>query len=370
MLSSTLAAVAAPADRYEISRWVRKTQSGTPLGLSPYLKSMAGYPDKVGTDVIVAMDLADVVSAAEIREYLADSTVLGKRDGDLEAIAQTLVSIQGVTLGIRITDRPVAKLRIDFARDASVLEGISKALILQVLSDSGGMIDDLEQWTPEVRGNTVYLGGVLSLSGLRRVLSLVDPPLPPLQEPDPVPSSASTTPEPVNPKALPSQRHFREVQKLVTDVKRPDSTTIKTTGQYALWLDRYARKIDQLPILNVDSDLLDYGAKVASTFRQLATGFRKVGTYAATKSQNPSVRLHSPYYGITSTYAHRGRWGVSRGAHAGIYWQFSPGPSAATIAKRVGRAGAAQQEAGTMAQLDDETARIRRLMTERYQIEF
>ena len=59
------------------------------------------------------------------------------------------------------------------------------------------MIDDFEKWDVSLSGKTVYLGGSLSPTGLRRVLSLVDPPNLPVSKPEPSADlpSAKVSPE-------------------------------------------------------------------------------------------------------------------------------------------------------------------------------
>ena len=43
-----------------------------------------------------------------------------------------------------------------------------------------------------------------------------------------------------------------------------------------LWFEKTARKIDGLPILNVDEELLAFGGSLSKTLRQMAEGFRNV----------------------------------------------------------------------------------------------
>jgi hypothetical protein len=44
-----------------------------------------------------------------------------------------------------------------------------------------------------------------------------------------------------------------------------------------VWIERYGRKVDALPILNVDDDLLAWGARVGETFRTMARAERASG---------------------------------------------------------------------------------------------
>jgi hypothetical protein len=335
---------------------------------------MATYPDEVGTDIVVALDLAYAVSPAEVREYLDQSKAADGANVDLDSLSQLVAGIRGAALGIRIVDAPVGELRIEFARDATILAPLAKALVLEILADTGATVDDFYDWDGEVQGNMMYLRGPLSIRGLRRILSLVDLPTPPLETPEPrspQPSPGESEPaapaeSQVDSTAAASLRHFRSVSALMDDVLKPPRGTIKTMGQYALWLDRFSRKIDQLPIRNVDKDLLDYSAEVAATLRAVADGYRGVGIYAGALSRNPTIQ----YVGPAVDNAYFRSYGYRYGNYAQRYHYYTRGPSPSKVAERRGKAQAVASEADIVRQLEDQRAQIRRLMTERYDIEF
>ena len=70
-----------------------------------------------------------------------------------------------------------------------------------------------------------------------------------------------------------------------------------------VWYDNYARKIDNLPILNVDPYLLDYGAGVAKTLRQASSIIKTGGV------QSKSAELNAPY--ATNNYSYSNTYGYS-----------------------------------------------------------
>ena len=51
----------------------------------------------------------------------------------------------------------------------------------------------------------------------------------------------------------------------------------------AVWVGRYARKIEQLPILNVDPELLEYSAYVSARLQDLTIRAKDVQTKSATR---------------------------------------------------------------------------------------
>jgi hypothetical protein len=397
MLTSKMAGVMAPADRQYAARWVRGVKSRTKVALSPYLQEMAAYPEEAGTDVLIALDLADVVSQSRVREKLSQMGTLKGKNVDLDQLSQLLAGLRGVSLAIQLKERAVGGFRVDFSQDASALADFAKPLILEVLAARGATIDELEQWKAEVTGNTVYLYGDMTVSGLRRVLSLIEPPLPPLQKrpatpppptiPAPTPPAPSppkpVAPAPVAPAPAPaapdkghgdtytvaeaSLKHFNAVKSLLDDVRNPRSGTIKTTGQYAIWLDRYARKIDELPIMNVDSDLLDFSAQVAAALRSLGGNFRGVGITAGTRSADSTVVGVGPYH--SGSHWGGNRWGYGGGSWGG-YSAYRAGLSERSIARKRGTAAAAATKSNLTQEISKATQQMRRLLTERYQIEF
>ncbi|MFZ5832465.1 MAG: hypothetical protein ACOY3P_20450 [Planctomycetota bacterium] len=338
-LGSRTFGLMAPGDRQFVARWARSAPGKGAEHLAPYLQEAASWPDNVGTEIVLALDLEDALSPTVIAEGISKSKTLADRQADRQELAKLLASIRGVTLGIRPTTRLVGKLRIDFAQDPSLLGDKAKPLVLEALANHGAVIEDLYNWTAEIQGKTVFLGGELSLSGLQRILSLVDPPVSNVETP------AETVTSMSDPVLQATLNYFRSLQAILNDVKRPDADKMITSGQYAMWFEKYAKKIDQMPTLNVDPDLLDFGAGVASTLRSFAYGQKDVGFQAAKHSSNP--------------YIGRDDWGDSYRTHA-----------PARGARRMARVSTAESQSSGMYSLDDATAQIRRTLTERYKVQF
>jgi hypothetical protein len=336
-----LAGVMTPADRTRCAKWIHHSDK---LDLSPYLQKTSQYPETVGTEIILGLDLTDAVSvdAAEIK--LLKWNLLKGRTANIRAMAESLCSAQGLALGIRITDGVYGKLRIDFTEDISSLTDFAKPLILEVLERRGAMIDDFAAWTAEVKPHTIYLGGSLSLSGLRRILSLVDPPLPSVAEETPKTAQPKSPGEPDD-KTMKTVKQFKSLAAILNEAKNPNLLKMKTSGQYAVWLDRYAKQINQLPVLDVDPDLLNFSAVIASSMRDLSVKYRGVGIAAGTQSSNSNY-----YYDNAGNY---------RG-----------GLSDQQIAQRIGRANAAGNEVELRRAIEDGMAAMRRQLSERYRIEF
>jgi len=365
-LGPKLLGIRYPADRQHASRWARNSRESRGLQFGTYLQAASKYPEAVGTDIILALELIDVVSADTVRQNLDNSEVLKGKEVNLEFLSQVLASIQGTTLGIRVTDKISGSLRIDFAKDPSIMADFAKPLILEKIGELGAAIDDLYDWTARVEGKTVFLSGTFTVDGLRKVLSIVEPPPLPVQEPSP--GQQVKSPSERDPMAYPTYDHYKAVQTLITDLRKSsNSKKLGSSGQCAIWYERYAKKIDQLPILNVDPELLDFTAEVAVSLRGLGGTYRQVGIQSAQYSSNPTGGWVGGYTGGWGGYGYGGGGFYRPGSYAVAR---TSGPSPRSTAKRLGRANASQVRSEKFQTLDEGMAKMRRSLTEKYGLEF
>ncbi len=275
----TLGAMA-PANRQAVVRWVREVRK-TPLSpLSPYLQKAAVYSDKTGSEIIMALDLDGVMSFERVAKYLKshqkDLDEWQAKDTSpvsLNDLAQMLSSIEGIRIGVRVGEHQSSKLVVDLHTDPSLVSSFAKPLLLQVLSDKGALIEDFQSWTVQTTGSEISLAGTLSAPGRRQLLSVVDSPV----------SDNSVAKEPsVSPGELPamqakkSREYFRAVRGMADDLKN-DMRNAKNLASTHLFLDKYAKRIERMPILGVDEELLNYSAFVANTLRQATGSVKTMG---------------------------------------------------------------------------------------------
>jgi hypothetical protein len=372
-LGSKLVGIQYPADRQHAARWARNSRNSRGLQFGRYLQGASKYPEAVGTEIILALDLVHVVSADTVRQNLDNSEVLKGKDVNLEFLSGVLASIQGTTLGIRITDQVTGSLRIDFGQDPSMMADFAKPLILEKIGELGAAIEDLYQWTPRIEGRTVFLSGTFSVDGLRKVLSIVEPPPLPIQQP--APGQRIVSPSDRDPMAYPTYDHFKATQVLIADLRKTRNPALGSSGQCAIWYERYAKKIDQLPIVNVDPELLDFTQGVATSLRGLAGTYRQVGINSARYSSNPTGGWVGGSTGRGA--ASWGGYGYGAG-YGGSFYRMpgsfavakKSGPSPQSTAKRLGRASASGVRSEKFQTLDEGMSQMRRSMTEKYGIEF
>jgi hypothetical protein len=160
--SSDTVGLLAPANRQLLGRWIREPAAT----LSPYLQEAVGYAERGGA-VYLALDLADVVTAADVEAKFeaVEDEALKTNLIDKQEVAKVIASIQGAMLGITFGEQVFGKLRIDFGQDAAALAPIAKPLMLYVLSERGVMIDEFDEWTASVQGTRMSLEGSLTASG-------------------------------------------------------------------------------------------------------------------------------------------------------------------------------------------------------------
>ena len=116
-------------------------------------------------------------------------------------------------------------------------------------------------------------------------------------------------------------------------------------------MQRYGRRIDRLPILNVDEELLGYGASVSVTLRNVSVAQRMSGVRSG-------VRRSQTYRSYSYNYRGNG---------------YNSGRSVASDRNRVQReeqAKASQIRFASWKEIEDATAAIRVTMTQKYNLEF
>ena len=344
-----------PANRQNVARWVRESKAKSSATLSPYLTKAVGYADQVGTPIILAVDLTDVLPLEYVRTKIKTSQLYSKRsDIDVDELAQVISSVQGMTLGIVVGSRTYGQLKAEFATDASVMAGYAKLLLLEVLGNNGLMIDDFQgpDWKTEIKGNQISIKGFLSKEGLRQVLNVFQPPT----VSAPSEPSDSESADPTDKAIYATQQYFQSITRTMDSLR--NKKNVKTLAQYGTYFDNYARRIDRLPMLNVDSDMLNYGGYVSEQLRDAAVAVRGIAQNTRTRQVN---RDSSPTYG--------GRHG-----YAGMFSAWVP-PRYESQRER-SRISAEERVEGSksaraiLQEVENATADVRRAMTKKYQAEF
>ncbi|MFN3151288.1 hypothetical protein [Bremerella sp.] len=356
-----------PAKRQDVAQWITRYYDNSLRGLSEYLAEAQTFAD-AGSPIIVALDLTNVASPQIVRSRLDSLETLKGKKVDLDQLAKTLASVRGVSLGVTVQQSMTGAVKVDFSEDVTILKDFAKPLLLEILGNQGMMVDEIESWEATVSGNRVQLTGPLYASGLRRILSLVEAP-PSLQESTQKAARTGEGSEADEKKDLTiaaSQIYYKSVVSLLDEL-RIKKKGRQTMGQISVWFDKYARKIDRLPIANVDPDLLNYGGYVSESLR---TGQSQV-IDAAARSRIRQNEVPEQYDVTTYSTPIGANW---TGQYSWNGWEATPNwqrtGSKMSNVRMEEQIKGARSANDVMRDIDNATADIRRHMTEKYGVEF
>ncbi len=331
-LGPKLVGAMASTNRQMLSRWIEDGPSKAVIRLAPYLTSAARAPS---AQIVMAVDLSGYLPEHLVRKALTGSSALAGKKADVGVISRLISEMRGLTLAIEVRRTILGRLQLDFNETVGTAlnEETAKVLVIEALGNWGAMVDDIENWSCRVSGRSVVLEGALSVDGARRLASLVELPAPTI-EVGKSPGQADPT-SPSKPGLEASRTYYGSVTTLLKDLR---SQKAESAGSAALWYERYAAKIDQLPILGVDPELLAYGADVAKQLRDMSNAIRGVGL-------GTNYRM-SFAYGYENTQYNQTKVKRQEAVQADVYL------------RQAWKA------------IDDRTAELRRIMTQRYQVEF
>ncbi len=342
-------------NRQVISRWVAAAKKAGTQQASPYLTQAAGQISAT-SPLVLALDLSECVTAPAARTFLATQESLKNKIAEQADLAELFASVKGATLAVSFGDHRAGTLRVDFGKPAADLKPYAKDLLGAVMDEVGASLDDFDNWSITVAGTSVTWTGEISTVGLRKIISLIAPGSGHrdlgTEEPSP---SAATSPEAT--KAATSQKFFRSVKGLIDELHQ---TLNKTRDNHAVWFERYARKIDDLPIKDVDKDLLTFGGNVSNSFRYQAQAKRMAGVRTGVREAQPNYQTSYGYnsvgpYGTYGTYS----WSTTVRAE----------PERGQI-RAEENATATQVRISEWKQIEDGMVQVRRVLTERYNVEF
>jgi hypothetical protein len=269
-LDATTLASITPANRAAIAKWVR-TPTTRPEGnmTSDYLQRVAaGLGDK--TDIVMAMDLEGAFGVPRIRRWLDENDIKEIPEKQRDEAARTLGTMKGITLVMTVGQDVTGRGTVEFDRDASALAAGAKPIMLGVLSAAGMRIDDIEQWNFAAAGKQVTMEGKLSTPALRKLLGIVQSPIPAATADPAAAKPAGDVPtDPVQA----SQRYFKVICANLDNLKVATSPT-----ESAQWARATSKRIDQLPILNVDPELVKWGSMVSLKLKQVGAGMATAQT--------------------------------------------------------------------------------------------
>ena len=351
--------VMAPANRQTVARWLRDTGTSRTPGLSPYLKGTLTASQT--SQIVVAFDLEDAVPPELIRAKLAGSATLAGKNIDLDAATKALASLRGLVLEVAVTEGSFGRLMVHFDDDASILAPFAKPMILEVLGNLGAMIDDIAEWKVVTESTKFTLSGRLSEGGRKRVLSLIDHPTAALIATNKSRSQSGQTES--SKMAYATQQYFKSITTIRDDLREKGKEAV-TFSQNAMWIDNWARRIDRLPIINVDSEMLAYGRYITQRMRDISAALKGIGINSAARE----AQVYQQYTTSGSAYGGAGYYGYGGGYNYNVQYNNVGGQRRAIKAEE--KAAGALTAREIAAEIENESAKIRQAMTQKYQVNF
>jgi hypothetical protein len=356
-LKPDMVGVSFPANRQDLSRWLSGVRKRNEPQVSEYLQSVvvAGH----GRNQIVAgFDLADLFTSTQVRDQLRTAECLAGREIDMDAITQALTSIRGVMFSAEATDRLNGSIRFDFAESPRALKEVAKPLIMEVMENRGLLLDPgIKDWAIRFEAKAVTLQGRMSAKGLRKLTDLIPFPAEslPIDTVDAntaalAPGASSSAPR-ADSKVETSRKYFQHITQLLDSLRKEvhESRSAKISRMV---LDKGALEIDRVPVLNVDEDLIAYGAGVAATLRDIRN-----------LSKNASLDAS---YRQASMAANQGD-GYGYGGFYGGGTNLSLGSS---VLRKQEAAVLQSNVLAVFTMLQEKTAEVRKAMTLKHQVEF
>jgi hypothetical protein len=264
----------APADRQFLAQWIKNTLI-KPRTSPESWYDRAVFRANAGTPIVVAIDLAHAISPVQAEAWVTSIDAVKKYRLDPKVLGPKLAGATSAVFQIDVDETIKGTLRIEFDGDISYAAPAAKELILTALDGMGAHVEDFAKWGASAKDRAITLSGRLDEDDAARITRLLSiPHLNGLEDryasqPEPAPGAqaAAAAPATEGDVVKASQQYFRAVVDLVNKIKGQRN---QSYNSIRLWMDRTASELDELPILNVDNDLLDWGSKMSYSLREMA----------------------------------------------------------------------------------------------------
>ncbi|HEX4071336.1 MAG TPA: hypothetical protein VHX68_09205 [Planctomycetaceae bacterium] len=339
-LDKQLMGMVYPDDRQAAARWIDRMKTGRLTPLSSYLQE-ASQRLRAEGQIVLALDLTNVMQPHRVDKALKETKILEGRKVNRRAVAEAISSLRGLTVSIRFQSEARATMRVDFAENIRIVEPFAKELVLAAMDRVGATVHDPSKWSTTVEENAIIFQGMLSEAGLTRLSGLLELPTSKFSTLAHVPQEQADAGKA---KLEATKRYFNSLVKLIDSLRQESRTS-------NLWYEKTARKIDGMPILNVDEELLAWGSTLSKGLRQMAEGLRGVGRQLGVAQ----VSSYGNYYDV--------------GAYGGNGY-YRSGIAQESQNREVAGAQVGTVRTTGMQQIENGMADMRRKMTDKYHVEF
>jgi len=349
--------VVSPANKQAVSRWIDDQNKGG-SELASYLE-YAVNDVATGPQFMLALDAADSIPVHRLHERLTESEVVAANKLNVEQMITLFSTLRGLKLGITISDKAMASARVEFGVTVPFDADIGKAFVLAAMTNMEAEIPGIEEWSFSIDHDAIVAEGELSVAGLRRVLSLLEMPTTKFSSLQDEETDSEGSADNIAKKTL---AYYKSITGLIEDLRGHS----KSSRGDNFWFDRYARKIERLPILHVDADMLDFGQNTAETLRVMS-GARKSANISAGVSRTNIAASGGGYNNYDYRY---GGYGYRRNSGRGYGSRARGEQRAQNAANKRFQATATNKKNEGFRLIENASYELRRTMTERYGIEF
>jgi hypothetical protein len=353
-----------PGHRQFVHRWVDPKEAAE---FTPYLKN--ARQESGDAQVVFAIDLQDMIGPTAVN-YAFNTGDLPSldavKDAERSRLMMALGGAKGIRLNIRADEEFTGKIVVDFEGDVSALGENAKAFVTDVLKSADLYEPTVDAWQFKASGKQITGEGPMAADVLNRLLALLAPTnhltahaaasaaTPDAGAPDTSPAPAPA--DGADAAAIASQHYYKAVSKILDSLSPKASPTASAT-----WLFSKARVIEQLPILNVDPELLAWGNMVAESINRAGQEL----TLGQQKAKIASMNVASPA-GYT-TYSENGGGGSET---ADTRAAFRNAQAQRRSAAQTERGAAAERALNIFNDLLATRGKVRSDMTQKYGVEF
>jgi hypothetical protein len=260
-LPDRVLSIVRPADRRFLTQWLKRDRNPNS---GDYLTSVANTALD-GLSLMIAVDVEDLIAPQTITETLGTfNSLKGK---DIAAIANELATLRGVSLEVSRDTLTRTSITLNFRDTPTNLQPIARDFFNELLQRRGSAIKDFSTWTMssddqgkrlQFRGTvgSEFLDDILGIFTVQRQTSDLEH-----YEKQPKVSAQETSQSVI---AENSKDYF---QKVLSIFRRVKNYSASNTGERAQWNGNMANRIDEIPTLNVDSEMVQFGSEMGKALR-------------------------------------------------------------------------------------------------------
>jgi hypothetical protein len=185
---------------------------------------------------------------------------------NVDLVSKFVASVQGLTFSVRVTDKIIGTVRVDFGVEVDLYKRIARELFLELLEEQGVAISGMETWETTYGDKSMTLSGPLTTTDLRRILSLFAFPGPSGEDEPMIKPGEVSVPA--------TQRYLAAVGVVLSDLRStkdsPDFTKVAT------WYEKAAEQLAQLGRRGVDPLAVEATHEAGRRLRAIASSLRGV----------------------------------------------------------------------------------------------